>query len=124
MNYKAELWLSQYRSLIQLHLDNGGHMDTTHHVFDKGLHVSWLRLDQVDEPVKNELMLYRFTNVIDHRELVFKVECLERGYSIKLVQAMEDGIQLEFDRNVATLLYTLEQMLWPTIKAFEQFWFD
>lgn len=123
MHYRSEIWVNQYKALMELHLTNGGHMDNMEHVFGKDLSIKWERLDYGQGSTK-ELMLYTFHNLETFDCIKFKVSTSKDGYIYELVQVIERGIVLCHGKEDVSINETLKKLLWPVTLAFDSIWFD
>lgn len=123
MHYRAEIWVSQYKALMDLHLLNGSHMDNMEHLFGNDFSVKWERLDY-GRGSQKELMLYTFRNPQTLDCIQFKVSTSDDGYVYELLKVVERGIVLCHGKEDQSINELLKNMLWPTILAFDTIWFD
>lgn len=123
MHYRSEIWVSQYKALMDLHLLNGGHMDNMEHLFGDEFGVKWERLDY-GRGSQKELMLYTFHNPQTLDCIQFKVSTGDDGYVYELLKVVERGIVLCHGKEDQSINCLLKNMLWPTILAFDTIWFD
>lgn len=123
MHYRSEIWVTQYKALMELHLTNGGHMDNMEHIFGNDLSIKWERLDY-GRGSQPELMLYTFRNLETCDTVIFKVSTSNDGYIYELVKVIERDIVLCHGKEDTSINEVLKKLLWPVTLAFDTFWFD